>query len=401
LTQLVQPPPQLGELTQLLQFLPLFGSLAQTPRDVGYRNMIDCNAGGNQYLYVGNLGVGGRILYTPDGSTFLQASVLGLNLFTDLGYRAMVCWKGRLWISPSGRFSVNPANPEFPFSVDGDAAFLPVLLANDDPSSPDSPWQMVLNVASDALLGDAGNVGIFNMAIFGDALYLGVTNRTTGFEIWRADGAGCNAPPGPCALTWRKLIDNGGGRPVPPGETADNARIFDFNPFKGHLYWTSGETGGTKFVLAEMGRIGPDGRWDLIVGQPRDASAMAAVRNFNCQLDGSSCIPLSGMGLGFGPTPLTSGFANYIWQLEAHDNVFYAGTLERDDAITVDVPGFDLWRSSNGTDWSLVSNDGFGNPFNGGLRTMASTPLGLFVGTSNPDTIEDAGGAEVWLGIGD
>jgi hypothetical protein len=161
----------------------------------------------------------------------------------------------------------------------------------------------------------------------------------------------------------------------------------------------------TKFVLAEMGRIGPDGRWDLIIGQPRDASAMAADPNFNCQLEDSSCIPLSGMGIGFGPTPLTSGFANYGWSLEAHDGVLYAGTLERSDRITVDVEGFDLWRSSDGTNWSLVSNDGFGNPFNGGVRTMASTPLGLFLGTANPDTLEDGsgggtGGGEVWIGVG-
>ena len=379
--------------------VPQFPNLSQSPRDLGYRQIIDCDAGGNQNLYVGNFGLGGRILYTPDGTNFLPASVLGLNVFRDLGYRGMVCWKGRLWITPSGTFTANPTSPTIPISVDPDAAFLPVVLVNDDPSNPGSPWQTVLNVASDPLLGDAGNVGIFNMAIFGDALYLGTTNQATGFELWRGDGAGCEVPPGPCELTWQKLIDNGGGRAVPPGETADNARIFAFNEFNGDLYFTSGETGLTKFVLAEMSRIGPDGRWDLIIGQPRDASAMAADPNFNCQLEDSLCIPLSGMGIGFGPTPFTSGFANYGWSLEAHDGVLYAGTLERSDVITVDVEGFDLWRSSDGTNWSLVSNDGFGNPFNGGLRTMASTPLGLFVGTANPDTIEENGGAEVWLGI--
>jgi hypothetical protein len=60
-----------------------------------------------------------------------------------------------------------------------------------------------------------------------------------------------------------------------------------------------------------------------------------------------------------------------------------------------EVPGFNLWRSSNGTAWSLVSDDGFGNPSNFGARTMASAPVGLFVGTTN---LEEGG--EVWLGSG-
>jgi hypothetical protein len=102
---------------------------------------------------------------------------------------------------------------------------------------------------------------------------------------------------------------------------------------------------------------------------------------------------------------LTGGSANYIWQLEAHEGVFYAGTLERSDVIG-DVPGFNLWRSRDGIAWSLVSDDGFGNPFNSGVRSMASTPLGLFVGTQNPFTVEDGsrggtGGGEVWIGVGD
>jgi hypothetical protein len=377
------------------------------PRDIGYRNMVDCDAGGKQNLYVATFGVGGRILYTPDGTNFPQASLLGLDLVNDLGYRAMACWRGRLWISPSGTFSISPSGGAISFNAD--IAFRAVLLVNTDPSSSSSPWEQVLDVVNDPQLGNAGNTGIWSMAVFGDTLYLGVSNETTGFELWKADGARCQRPPGPCELSWEKLIVNGGGRPLGADGTPNNARVFDFAEFNGDLYWGASESASIKqFATPELLRIGPDDRWDLIVGEPRDASAMAADPNFNCQLEGSSCVPLSGLGPGFGPTPLTPGRAIYIWTLAAHEGTFYAGTAEAPMAGFMVTPGpgvgFDLWRSSNGTDWSLVSDNGFGNPFNYGARNMTSTPLGLFVGTANPFTLEDGthggtGGAEVWLGI--
>jgi hypothetical protein len=171
-------------------------------------------------------GVGGRVLYSPDGSTFKTASLFGLDLIRDLGYRAMVCWQGRLWIAPSGTFTITAVTPTLAFEVDADIAFNKVLLVNDKPSDPFSPWQRVVDVANAPQLGDPDNQGIWSLGVFGDALYLGVTNGTTGFEIWKADGATCAPPPGECLLTWEKLIDNGGGLPVPPGTTPTNDRVF-------------------------------------------------------------------------------------------------------------------------------------------------------------------------------
>ena len=48
------------------------------------------------------------------------------------------------------------------------------------------------------------------------------------------------------------------------------------------------------------------------------------------------------------------------------------------------LSGFDLYRSFDGENWVPVSTNGMGNPYNMGLRTMASTPHGLFLGTANP-----------------
>jgi hypothetical protein len=402
------------DLTQIPNFDQI-PDLTQIPRDVGYRSMIDCDAGGESLLYATSFGVAGRLLYTRDGTTFQPASILGLNLINDIGYRAVACWKGRLWISPAGSLSISGSPPDLTFNIVPDNAFRPVLLVNGDPSNRASPWLEVLDVATDPQLGNAGNVGIYSMAVFRNALYLGVANQTSGFELWKADGKNCHRPPRPCVLTWEKLIDNGGGRPVPEGETANNARIFNFAAFKGHLYWGASESALFKLTTAELGRIDRDGRWDLIVGEPRDANAMAAYANFNCQPDDSLCVPLSGKGSGFGPNPLLPGFANYIWSLGKHGGSLYAATFDVTTLLILGglpnippgaVPGFDLWRSSNGTEWSLVFNNGLANPFNYGGRNLTASPLGLFVGTANPFTTVDGssggtGGAEVWIGVGD
>jgi hypothetical protein len=385
---------------------------AQFPREFGYRGLTTCDAGGQENLYVITLGpVGGRVLYSPDGTTFPEASLLGLDLANDLGYRALLCWKERLWISPSGRLFITSFTP-FTFRLDPDIAFNAVLLTNSDPSNPTSPWEAIVDVANDPQLGDANNQGLWGLEVFKGALYLGTINRTTGFEVWRADGARCHKPPKGCELAWEKLIVNGGGLPVPAGSTANNARIFQFKEFNGYLYFTAGETFRSQFgPPAELGRIGPDGRWDLIVGAARDANTMAAYPNFNCQRQGDWCLPLSGRGPSFGPDPFTRGAALYFWQLLVHDGFFYLGTAENGQGGglgTCGSPGegFDLWQSHNGIDWSLVFDDGLGNPCNYGARKLESTPLGMFLGTANPRTIEDGtgpsggtGGAEVYLGI--
>ena len=46
--------------------------------------------------------------------------------------------------------------------------------------------------------------------------------------------------------------------------------------------------------------------------------------------------------------------------------------------------GFDLYRSHDGENWVPVTTNGMDNPYNMGLRTMVSSPAGLFLGTANP-----------------
>ncbi len=391
-----------------------------TAKDVGYRNMETCDAGGGPpRLYVATMGVGGRILYSNDGQSFQQASTAGaFRAFTgqamasgefDLGYRPLLCWKGRLWTSPVGSVT------------DPDISDNPVVLVNSAPANSASPWELVVDVKNDPTYGDSGNLSIFTMQTAfdgpdadseGDFLYLGTLNRTTGAEIWKT--AGCpNPAPNPCGtVTWTKVFDNGGGRPLDSGSGQPNsAGVAQMAEFGGQLYAGVSESAVYRATQAELIRIQPDDTWDLVMGEPR----VGTPAGLNCNAGtydplGSApptpaCVPLSDMGPGFGggPSGYAGGRANYVWTLTPHTTAttglcLYAGTLDLNyTGSTVNVWGFDLLRSCDGLNWDWIDDAGFGNGANYGIRNMISTPIGLAIGTANPFSQEATGGSEVWL----
>ncbi len=56
------------------------------------------------------------------------------------------------------------------------------------------------------------------------------------------------------------------------------------------------------------------------------------------------------------------------------------------------VPGFDMLKSTDGVNFETITNDGFGDQYNHGLRTFESTDQGIFIGTANCFY-----GAQLWL----
>ena len=56
------------------------------------------------------------------------------------------------------------------------------------------------------------------------------------------------------------------------------------------------------------------------------------------------------------------------------------------------VKGFDLLVSEDGVKFEVLTNNGFGDEYNHGVRGLASTEEGLFIGTANPFY-----GAQLWL----
>ena len=95
-------------------------------------------------------------------------------------------------------------------------------------------------------------------------------------------------------------------------------------------------------------------------------------------------VPLSLLGPGLGDF-----YNSAIWSLGVHNDVLYLGThqWEACRCLQINAPefvrGYQLWGSADGEKWTPIIDDGRGNPTDLGIRTIQSTPQGVFVGTNN------------------
>ncbi len=343
------------------------------PRELGFRGMIVYQPPGaaEPVLLVSTWsparGPGPHILASHDGRHFEPTCEPGLNGLPVTTIRTMVSFKGRVFTTPAGSRGGNP-----------NVSSHSVVYESRNPL--EGQWEPV----SDFGFGDPGNLTIFEMCGFGDHLYVGTFN-VEGFQIWRSTVEG-EAP-----YHWEKVIDKGAWR------GRFNQCVLSMTAFKGALYVGSGIQGGgidkqNKVGPAppEMIRIHPDGQWDLIVGDSRDTP------------DGVKP-SLSGYLPGF-----DNFFNGYFWRMVEHQGWLYMGTFEWSSVlgyanrrswpqvfanminhvgpqmILERQSGFDLYRSFDGENWVPVTTNGMDNPYNMGLRTLVSTPHGLFIGTANP-----------------
>lgn len=371
------------------------------PRDLGYRAMLVYQADGDTepVLYVATYasarGPGAYILRSEDGKEFTPVSKAGLVGLPTTTIRLLVPFKGRLFTSPTGRAKGNP-----------NTSFLPIIFENRCPAGGD--WIPV----NEPGFGDKTNMVVFELCAFGDYLYAG-TGNSSGFQLWRTQAEG--KPP----YRWELVITRGGFR------GSLNQGVASFAVFKDMLYLGTGiQNGGVDRInkigpaAPEIIRLDSDGRWDLVVGTARRTPS--GIKH-----------PISGFTPGF-----NNPFNGYFWRMAVHDDWLYMGTFDwslmmrfadrslwpswfRDivnrmgvENIIKTQAGFDFYRSYDGENWLPVSTNGFDNPYNYGIRTLASTPEGLFVGTVNPFAPKVAkqrdgdwvyeenpnGGLEIWLG---
>jgi ubiquinone/menaquinone biosynthesis C-methylase UbiE len=342
-------------------------------------------------------------LRSSDGFQFEAVCEPGLGFpepYKPRGLRALAELRGHLFTSPAvGRKRKDP----------NDAGFM-IVGVNPDPAR--EKWR----VACEPHFGDSNNLTVFELAEFNGHVYAGTLNVVEGFQIWKTDAAG--SPP----YKWKRVISHGAYR----GRL--NQAAMTMQAFGGHLYVGTGvQEGGFDRAnnvgpaAIEIIRINPDDTWDLVVGGPRPTP------------DGLK-VPLSGLGPGFGNI-----CAGYLWSMSVHEGWIYVGTFDwlmglmysqRDrwpenlqkglshakvKQLVSEFGGFDVWRSRDGRRWMPVTQNGFGNYFNYGARTMMSTPCGLFVGAANPFAPEVAikraagwdysdnpkGGLEIWRGASD
>jgi hypothetical protein len=377
-------------------------------RDLGYRGMTVYQGASDPepLLYLTNWSRshadGPEILYSQDGDAFECAPRPDIGEMDITSLRSLVRFRDMLCTAPSGarrKRQDEKGNP----NISG----LPIIFATADPRS--GNW-VPLNASG---FGDPENLSIFELAVLDDHLYAGTFNRH-GFQLWRTSGEGRHP------FRWERVLTQGAYR-GPLNQLAVSMQVFE-----GALYIGTGiQNGGYDHTHeigpagAELLRVYPDGKWDLLVGSARPTP------------DGNKS-PLSSLGPGFG-----NFFNGYFWRMGVHENWLYVGTMEWSTTLRFLLPerrnvplqtlfsripmnhiseqqgGFELWRSRDGENWIPVDKHGLGNPFNYGVRNLVSTPGGLCIGTANPFGSHVAerrpgnqweyvanprGGLEIWLG---
>jgi hypothetical protein len=435
-----------GTWTRVFKFTTLT-PLVNLPRDLGYRWMTVCDVGGTSRLYVSSFGPGGlggpagNILWSANGTTWNLVSTTGFPQNT-YGFRSLVCMP-------------NPASPSNKLLVAAPVGWVSIQTSTFDTDRTLDPARMAIANSNPAGGGtwspyslqpmggaaEPNNNSFFTIYHWAsqNKLVAGVTNDVSGAQVWTTSG--CSSFP--CTQTqlnnaWTKIINNGAGRPLRAPNLASNAIVSDLQELNGDLYIAYSVTAGER-VLAELIRLRPphpdfpafpNGRWDVIIGEPRlnvtTTNPMPA--GFVCghplqDLDGvggaNDCPPTALMGAGIGPKaaspagPFTDGNQFYIWRLYTYTDTttgvakpprLFLGTLQGFGGAG--VPGFDIYASLDGVDWKQITGDGLGylSPTGrseiGGMRSIAASPHGLFIGGTNapPTDPPDPGGCVVWLG---
>ncbi len=343
--------------------------------------------------------------------------------------------------------------------------------SNQTPGATDSEWVAHSGLfptgnplVNNGFFPGSDDIGIFDMqTVDNDAdpetdwLCVGAMDRTNGASVYCTDGTGCPA------CVWTEVVAGGMGRPeqalilqsgggiaiFDAGGPGVNAAAFGMGTFDDdgdgkaeYLYFGMADAAGginANNLLAEMGRIDFDPlsptylKWELIAGLARVLAPCAAGFGVNtfvpppemsctpASLPGvfpipCACLPQAQRGLGMAQlappfsaySSLFVGPASYIWRFAQHEGDLFVGIL---DLLQVfDAPGFNIYKSSDGTSFATVDTTGLGTgASNYGVRGVVSTDATpgvddpgpdsmLFVGAANPFTTRPDGGLQVFLG---
>jgi len=346
------------------------------PEDIAYRGLAtwtpDPAQPDNQYLFasgvsakplVGKATAGTllqpRLLYTQDGTHWTAITPTASGVPVDGN-----CYRGAVSI-------INPATgkPRF-FIVTCTLQGSGQVLATDTPLDPNS-YKMI----SSALQ-------VFEIVSYNNALYVGTKDDQNGYSVLKADPAQSLSAP----WTYRTVMPSGAGLSI----NNFNTDVVSMKVYKGWLF--IGGSGVPTNVPAEMVRIDPWDNWDVVHGPTRPTPAGTVVSPLTGS-DGTK-YALTGLGGGFGEY-----FNQHMWRMTAFDDPsvgdgrLYVGTydsstpLQKNNtpqrALLHSNMGFGLYSTADGWYFNNVTDTGFDEMFNMGVRNMASTPYGLFVGSAN------------------
>lgn len=327
-------------------------------RDYGVRSMTVFQGRNDPHpcLYAGTMSIwGGVILRSEDGRRFQPVTAPGIEDDRVLSFRGLCALDGKLYTAPAGTITED--------HIDRNLAPEAIVYASDDPVS--GKWERVCAPA----FGDPVNTGVFAMAVAHGHVYAGTGSPKRGFQLWRTDG---KAAPGEMP-EWTRILTDGAYR------YNLNLTVAQMREYKGDLYVGSGITGFGYDVendvgpsAAELIRVKPDGSWDLIAGDLRITPEGLKV-------------PLAAMGEGF-----SNRYNSVVWSFGEHRGTLYLGMHNWEPnawAMAGEADrmqgGYQLWATQDGESWTMVLDQGGGKHSSIGIRSICSTPAGLFIGTTN------------------
>lgn len=337
---------------------------------VGFRYMIRyTDENGDTALYVGTFSAPKAKVYrSVDGINWLETA--DDNLVGGSTRSMIIHTNRKLYMATVDEISIDPASYIF--------EYIPPTV-----SAPQGSWKRVTADPStpgfDPSKNPKGPVAI--MESFNGHIYAAVINKG-GFELWRTEGAD------PIMNGWKLVIDKGAG-------DAYNKIPLTLGIFGEHLYvgaimfplLAANPLDPSSFKPFDLIRINKNDVWELIIGgQPVVPTNPTT---------GTRGIALSRLPSGAG-----NPFNLYCWQLLEYNGEFYLGTFDWYVVLYKLIPifpsgwfgGFDLYKSTDGINWSVISTNGFENPENYGARLLFESTNGhLYLGTANPFE-----GCEVW-----
>jgi hypothetical protein len=365
------------------------GTQVMTALDVGYRGMeIYTESDGTQALYVGTVTSGGayeptpfqpngwpppRILRTTDGQTWTPIPQASGTYFGNIGnvylndtskvrsFRSLTQFNGQLFVTAA--------------TYEGSG----MVIVSPNPSAGNNTFQQA---GPDWSVMPAWDVEVFNNYLYATTGFTREENPAEpGYAVYKTSATG--TPP----YEFDPIVINGGYQ--------TNQNLMAPNGLFMHIY--RNELYVSTNRPAELIKIRADDSWDLVVGEPRPLPPDVKVGTSGAS---GQITPLSGFGNGFGnwmnghfwrmgsitgmgePDQNTNGqnlfLGTWDWGVGLQQ---FQSLLDLDNLFTHQY-GTDVYRTEDGSHWSVITQAGFGDPNNSGTRSLEPTPVGLFLGTA-------------------
>ena len=293
-------------------------------------------------------------------------------------------------------------------------------------------WEKIAGPADFGLGSPSPLTGIWQFISYNGWLYVFVGNGVdvrnpgaAGFMVFKGRG-------GPSGWEWHTIVGDGGRYPKGLGSPLNAAAspfLFKGKVYVGTFFDVPGiavqGAGGMAFLAAnwrpaQIYRFDAGDTWQMVIGDPNPLFPRRVGNS------GAGFFNPSSLQRLLLPPPLDKAnlsLAGYVWWMAEYRGRLYASTFDMrvvldlldessltalgvtDPALVAHLQslknllgqfntnpaGFDLYSTADGVNWSAVTRDGLGDPYNYGGRTLKATNRGLFVGTANPFF-----GAQVW-----